>query len=116
MRDDFDAKIKLKFFPDDDSDDGGDDDDSDDAGNDGDGDGDDAGDDDDDDDDDDEQVCALPGVPDDPAKGVRRHKIKFSTKDMKEIFEQTFKEITKLVQAQVTAVQQTTKQNVHVGA
>ena len=106
MRNYFNAETKLKFFPDNNSGSshGGDSDsDSDDA-------------DDDDDDDDDGQVCLLPGVPDDPAKGVRRRKITFSTEDMKKIFEQTFKEITELVQAQVTAAQKSTKKNVDVGA
>ena len=106
MRNDFNAEIKLKFFPDNSNgggtgEDGGDGDD-----NDGDGDL----------DDDDDVVCVLPGVPDDPEKGVRRRKITFSTKDMKEIFEQTFKEISELVQEQVTAAQVATKKNVDVGA
>ncbi|KAF8435602.1 hypothetical protein BGX38DRAFT_122554 [Terfezia claveryi] len=128
MLNDFNTKIKLKFFPDNGSgggEHGGDDDDNNnkndnrDGDGDGEGDGDDDGDvdddcddDDGDDDDDDGQVCLLPGVPDDPTKGVRRRKITFSTKDMKEIFEQTFKEITWLVQAQVTAAQEVTKTNV----
>lgn len=90
MRNDFDAAIKLKFFPHDNSDD----------------------DEDEDDDDDDAHLCSIPGVPDDPLKGVRRQKIKFSTEQMKGIFEQTFEEITKLVQAQVTASQEETKKNV----
>ena len=92
MRNDFDAAIKLKFFPHDNSDD----------------------DEDEDDDDDDAHLCSIPGVPDDPLKGVRRQKIKFSTEQMKGIFEQTFEEITKLVQAQVTASQEETKKNVDV--
>ncbi|KAF8462032.1 hypothetical protein BDZ91DRAFT_735753 [Kalaharituber pfeilii] len=95
MRKDFETEIKPKFNPD------RDDDDDDDA------------DDDDDDDADDVVMCALPGVPDSPEKGVRKRKITFTTKEIKGIFEPTFTKIAEAVQKQVIAAQEASRKNVN---
>ncbi|KAF8420259.1 hypothetical protein EV426DRAFT_613029 [Tirmania nivea] len=68
--------------------------------------------DDDDDDDDGPVTCALPGVPDDVERRVRKSKIIFSVEELREIFEPTFTDIAALVQKQVDAAQATTKRNV----
>ncbi|KAF8464852.1 hypothetical protein BDZ91DRAFT_243142 [Kalaharituber pfeilii] len=87
MRKDFETEIKPKFVPDHDDND-------------------------DDDDDDVVVTCALPGVPDNPKRGVWKKKITFTTKEVKGIFEPTFTKIAEMVQKQVIAVQETGRKNV----
>ena len=86
MRKDFEKEIKPNFLPDED---GGDDDFG--------------------------VTCELPGVELENIKGVKKRKIEFTTKELKEIFKPTFTEITKLVQQQVDAAQEAVKKNVNVG-
>ncbi|KAF8464851.1 hypothetical protein BDZ91DRAFT_849522 [Kalaharituber pfeilii] len=82
MRKDFETEIKPKFDPDHD------------------------------DNDDDVVTCALPGVPDNPEKRVRKRKITFTTKEVKGIFEPTFTKIAETVQKQVIAVQEASRKYV----
>ncbi|KAF8464844.1 hypothetical protein BDZ91DRAFT_659776 [Kalaharituber pfeilii] len=82
MRKDFETEIKPKFDPDHD------------------------------DNDDVVVTCALPGVPDNPEKRVRKRKITFTTNEVKGIFEPTFTKIAETVQNQVIAVQEASRKNV----
>ena len=86
MRSHFETQIKPKFLPDQD------------------GDGDDDG----------GKICQLPGVPDDHENGVQKSKVRFSTNELKEVFEPIFTDIATLVEKQVDAVQEATNKNVNV--
>jgi len=85
MRSHFETQIKPKFLPDQDGDD-----------------------------DNDSTICQLPGVPDDHERGVQKSKIRFSTNELKEVFEPIFTDIATLVEKQVDAVQEATNKNVNV--
>ena len=87
MRDDFEKNIKPRFTP---------------------------GDDDDDDDDEDIWPCNFPPGIHNPEKRLRKRKIELSKTELKDIFEPTFIEITRIVQKQVTAAQAATGKNVDV--
>ncbi|KAF8448441.1 hypothetical protein BGX38DRAFT_1142745 [Terfezia claveryi] len=49
--------------------------------------------------------CPVPGVPNDPGKGIHRGQLVLTTEEMTGIFEPTFVEITSLVQQQITAAE-----------
>ena len=68
------------------------------------------------DDDDAINICNFPGVTPDPQNRVQKRRIEFWDKELKEIFEPTFADITSIVQKQLTAAQDATGRNVDVCA